>query len=249
MDNLRKYLQVINKTLEDTLVSEEENINKVADLMCEQIMKDNLVHIFGTGGHSIMAGEEMFARAGGLVHINPILYTGISLSTGSMKCKIERVPGIAEHVLNSYVLNPGDLIIINNVAGLNSMTIDAAMECKKRGLNVVGLVSKTFAASVPAGHVQRHPSNLNLHEVADIVIDLKVPVGDALIKIEGCEQNIAPISTIIISFVLHSLTIRTVEKLIAKGFTPPVWRSGNIPGGDEANAGYKAKMLGRIKHM
>jgi uncharacterized phosphosugar-binding protein len=249
MDNLRKYIEIATKAMKDTLETEEQNIDKVAELMCEQIMKDNLIHVFGTGGHSIMAGEEMFARAGGLVHINAILYPGISLASGSMKCKIERVPGIAEHVLNSYVLNPGELMIINNVAGLNAMTIDAALECKKRGLTVVGLVSKEFAQSVPAGHVQRHPSNKNLQDIADIVIDMKVPVGDAVIEVDGCDQKLAPISTIVISFVVHALTIRTVEKLVERGFKPPVWRSGNIPGGDEANMALKKKYLGRIKHM
>jgi uncharacterized phosphosugar-binding protein len=38
--------------------------------------------------------------------------------------------------------------------------------------------------------------------------------------------------------------IRIVAKLVDRGVEPPVWRSGNAPGGDEANA----RFLGRFRH-
>ena len=35
--------------------------------------------------------------------------------------------------------------------------------------------------------------------------------------------------------------IRTVAKLLDRGIEPPVWRSGNAPGGDEANGRFLSR--------
>lgn len=250
MDNLVKYLDIIKNNLEKILLEERENIEKASDLISEKIVEGRLLYIFGTGGHSIMAGEELFKRAGGLALISPIFFPGVSLVTGlSSNTRVERVQGIAEFVMEPHELEEGDVLIISNAAGLNALTIDAALVAKKKGVTVIGIVSKEFANNVPAGHEARHPSNKNLHEVSDICIDLKVPLGDAVIAIEGLEQKTAPISTINISFVLHSLIIRVIEKLLQKGIQPPVWRSANIPGGTEYNENISKKYRHLIKHL
>lgn len=250
MDNLAKYLGIVQKNLERILTEERENIEKASDIISEKLAEERVLYVFGTGGHSIMAGEELFSRAGGLASISPIFFPGLSLVTGfSENTKVERVQGIAEIVMESHELKKGDVIIINNAAGINAVTIDAALVAKKKGMIVIGLVGKEFANNVPAGHEARHPSNKNLHEVSDISIDLKVPLGDAVIDIEGLEQKTAPISTINIAFVLHSLIIRVIEKLLQKGIQPPVWRSGNIPGGTEYNKKFREKYRRLIKHL
>jgi uncharacterized phosphosugar-binding protein len=62
-------------------------------------------------------------------------------------------------------------------------------------------------------------------------------------------MKIAPVSTIINSFILQLLNIRTVEKLIEKGMKPEVWISANIPGGMDRNKEYVAKYLDIIKPL
>jgi len=250
VDNLVKYLNIIKKSLDSILIEERENIEKASDIISKKIAEGKLLYIFGTGGHSIMAGEELFKRAGGLALISPIFFPGVSLVTGlSSNTRVERVPGIAKFVMESHGLKEGDVLIINNAAGINALTIDAALLAKERGITVIGIVSKEFANNVPPGHEARHPSNKNLHEVSDVSIDIKVPLGDAVIDIEGLEQKTAPISTINIAFVLHSLIIRVIEKLLQKGIQPPVWRSANIPGGTEYNKNISDKYLHLIKHL
>ena len=57
----------------------------------------------------------------------------------------------------------------------------------------------------------------------------------ATAEVEGCEQNIGPTSTFCNCFVADCLVLETCKYLVSKGYTPPVFRSGNMPGGDEYN--------------
>jgi uncharacterized phosphosugar-binding protein len=76
-----------------------------------------------------------------------------------------------------------------------------------------------------------------------------MPFGDAVLEIKGIKQKVAPVSTIINSFIVNSIVARTVEKLIEKGIDPPIWTSANIPGGEEVNKKWIEKYKGRIKHL
>jgi uncharacterized phosphosugar-binding protein len=40
-----------------------------------------------------------------------------------------------------------------------------------------------------------------------------------------------------------------VSKLVERGIEPPVWRSGNAPGGDEANAKFIDRFAGRVRTL
>jgi uncharacterized phosphosugar-binding protein len=43
--------------------------------------------------------------------------------------------------------------------------------------------------------------------------------------------------------------IKTVEKIKEKGIKPPIWISGNVPGGMEFNKQYIEKYYEKIKHL
>ena len=51
------------------------------------------------------------------------------------------------------------------------------------------------------------------------------------------------------AYALNCLVIRTVAKLVERGIEPPVWRSGNAPGGDEANARFISRFRGRVRAL
>jgi uncharacterized phosphosugar-binding protein len=57
------------------------------------------------------------------------------------------------------------------------------------------------------------------------------------------------VSTFANAFALNCLVIRTVAKLVEQGVEPPVWRSGNAPGGDEANARFLARFRDRVRWL
>jgi uncharacterized phosphosugar-binding protein len=97
--------------------------------------------------------------------------------------------------------------------------------------------------------VARHPSKHNLHNLVDVVLDSKIEVGDAVIDVAGLDQRVAAISAVAHAHLLNALAAETVDLLVKEGVTPPIWMSGNAPGGDEANARFIARFKGRIKKL
>ena len=151
--------------------------------------------------------------------------------------KVERIPGYAKAVLESYGVGKtsGEVLLIINAYGINSMTIDCALEAKRLGVTSIAITSSSFAERVPKEHPSRHPTGKNLYQTVDIYLNNHLPYGDAILKVEGCEQNIGPTSTFCNCFVADCLVLETCKYMVSKGYTPPVLRSGNMPGGDEYN--------------
>jgi len=48
---------------------------------------------------------------------------------------------------------------------------------------------------------------------------------------------------------LNMIMVTVVEQLLARQIHPPVFMSGNVPGGFEQNQVYIEKYRGRIKHL
>lgn len=240
-----KYFEEIQKRIECIQKTELKNISIASDLVTNSLINDGIVHVFGTG-HSLILAEEVFYRAGGLAPINPLLDAGVSLREGGTRSTLmERLEGYAKVISNYYNLEEKDVIIIVSNSGRNAVPIEMAIEAKKKGLKVVAITSVEFSKSAPS----RHSSGKYLFDVADIIINNYVPPGDAVIKLEGLEQKMGPISTIINAFILHLIMMLAAQKMLRFGKTPPVWVSANIEGGDEFNEKFIRKYKNRIKHM
>lgn len=182
--------------------------------------------------------------------MDAMLDCGTSLMMGAKRSNIvERTPGYGLGVFDMYDCKPGEVIIICNAYGINSMTIDVAMEAKRRGMITVGITSRSFCDVVPPGHPARHPSNQNLYEIVDYWLDSHVPYADACAKIDGMDQEVAGSSVLCNSFVWNLLLIEICRTLAARGVKPPVWMSGNAVGGDEANYQLEQKYFPRVKHL
>ncbi len=243
------YNKIINH-LEVLKNEEHDNILKAAEMLKEQIKQDKIVYAYGPGGHSNLGPQEIFFRAGGLMHISAMLDEGTLLSNGALRSMaIERTPGYGNIVVDDYNLKKGDLLILINAYGINSAVIDAALEARRRGVKIIAVTSIKHADNTPANHPARHPSKENLYQLADVVLDSKVEVGDAVVEIEGLDQKVAAMSTFANAFLLNSLVAETVNGLIKDGIVPPIWTSGNATGGDEANRKLYGKFIGRIKKL
>jgi uncharacterized phosphosugar-binding protein len=83
----------------------------------------------------------------------------------------------------------------------------------------------------------------------DVVLDSKVRVGDAVVEIEGLNQPVRAMSTFANAYLVNALVAETVKLLVEEGITPPIWTSGNAPGGDEANARFIDRFRGRIRKL
>ena len=246
LDYLSKVIELLKKVEEE----QSENISKAADLMVGAIEKDQLIHVYGGGGHTTLVMGEMFFRAGGLANINPIMETGLSVFNQALKyLELERTVNYGRSIVKYSRIQKGEVLIIFHNIGINAATIDAAMEAKESGAKIIAVSSSFWQNDMPKDHFIRHPNKLNLFDLADVCIDDYNPVGDAVLKLDGLETSIAPISNIIDFYIAHRLEIATVKKCIEKGITPPIWSSANAPGGDEINAKYVEKYLPRVKSL
>jgi uncharacterized phosphosugar-binding protein len=250
MNLANQYFDAIQSILKRISLEEEVSIAEAGLAMAKRLMRDRPIHVLGTGAHSFMGAEEMMYRSGGLVQVDAILDGGLSLTGGARRSTaIERIPQYMCSVLKTYDLQPEDVIIIVNAYGVNCATIDAAIYSHSIGLTVIGITSVEHARSLPADHPARHPSRKNLFEVADIVVDTKVPVGDAVLSIDGLRQKAGPVSTYANSFALNLISLSAIEECLANGYVPPIWQSGNSPGGDDANRENLSKYSQHIKHL
>jgi uncharacterized phosphosugar-binding protein len=244
------YLNQVINLLKKVETEQSENIAKAADLMVEAIKNDQLIHVYGGGGHTTLVMGEMFFRAGGLSNINPIMETGLSVFNQALKyLELERTVNYGRSIVKYYNIQKDEVLIIFHNIGINAATIDAAMEAKESGAKIIAVSSSYWQDEMPAEHFIRHPNKMNLFDLADVCIDDYNPVGDAVVKVEGLDTPIAPISNIIDFYIAHRLEIATVKKCIDKGITPPIWSSANAPGGDEINAKYIKKYFPRVKSL
>lgn len=242
---MQTYFNEVQQYLIEIMETEKDSMKEAAQVIAEQIKKDKVVYVYGPGGHSNLASQEVFFRAGGLMHISAILDEGTLLSGGALRSMaIERTEGYGKIVIEDYGLQKGDLLLLVNAYGINTATIEAALEAKKRGVTIISVSSYNHANNTPAEHPARHPEKLNLHEISDISIDSKIKPGDAVIEVEGQEQKVGAVSTFTNAFILNTITIEVVNILAKENIQPPIWKSGNVMGGDEWNN----QFIGQFKH-
>lgn len=245
-----QYRKAIDSIFDEIEKNNEESFVKAAQWMADAIERDELIHVVGSGGHSNMGAEELLWRAGGLAPIDAMLDAGTNLIHGAKRSNIiERLPGYGIKIFDLYPCKAGEVIIIVNAYGINAMTIDMCEEAHRRGMKVIAITSKSFCQNVPKDQPSRHPSGKNLYEIADVFVDCCLPMGDAIVDIEGMEQRVGATSTFCNAYCLNSLVIETCRILRERGVNPPVWCSANAPGGDQKNKALEEKYIPRVKHL
>ena len=241
----KTYLRNIQRLLENLENTQEQVIEQVAQACAECIYNGGLLYFFGTG-HSHMICEEPFYRAGGLACIYPILETDLMLHEGASKSSsYERLEGLGNVVVSHTPLGKGDVLFLISNSGRNCAIIDAALEAKKRGAITVAITSIYHTTSVTS----RHSNGLNLYQVCDFVLDNGGIVGDASVELPGLEQKIAPTSSVIDITLVNLVLVNTVELLLEKGMTPPVFTSANTDQGDSANKSILETYKPRIPNL
>jgi len=224
------------RSLLDRIAEQADAIARVAEACADAIAADGLVHLFGTG-HSRIPVEEMFPRYGSYPGFNPMVelsmtyHTQVVGANGQRQAMfIERMPGLAEAILANYELRPTDVMIVFSASGLSAVPIEMALGARDRGLTVVAVTS---VAQSLAGE-PRHEAG-RLLDVADLVLDLGTPPGDALVEIDGLDTPVAPGSTVAAVVLVNEIKAQTAALLVERGAMPPVLTSAAIVG-PEASA-------------
>ena len=228
--NTRRVLDAIESTQLD-------NIRDAAALMSDSIAAERWVHTFGCG-HATIPVEEMYPRIGGFVGFHPMVelpLTFFTRVTGEMGIHqflfLERAEGYGRAIMKSYDFDPRDTMWIFSHTGINNVNIDVALRAKELGMRVVA----TGSAEQAATSRLRHPSGQRLFDVADVVIDTRVPAGDSSVPLEGHVDNVGPISTMAFVAVVW-MTITTVAELLAdRGVKLYIHPSHNVPGDTTAH--------------
>src|SRR5690625_5058476 len=250
MELMNNYYKEVTSYLKDIMSTETSSMKKAAEAIAAHVKDDKIFYVYGPGGHSNLASQEVFFRAGGLMHASAILDEGTLLSSGALRSMaIERIPGYGRVVIDDYHLQVGVLLIIVNAYGINAATIDAALEASERGVTTIGVCSVEHAEQTALDHPARHPSKKNLHNVTDYYIDSKIKVGDAILTIEGQEQKVGAVSTFTNAFILNNVCIEATNLLAKENIQPPIWKSGNATGGDEWNEQFIDRFKGKIKKL
>jgi uncharacterized phosphosugar-binding protein len=244
------YLELVTALIARIADEESGAIIRAGAAVADRVAEDRLIYVIGPGGHSQIGAEEVFSRAGGLACIRSFIDQGFFLGNGAARSMaIERTPGYARALLRGSELGDGDILIIVNAYGINSATIDSADYAHEVGATTVGVTSLENQRGLPADHPSRHPSKRNLCDLVDIVIDTKMPLGDALMTVDGVREKVGPVSTIANAFAMNAVMLEAIAELARRGVEPPVWRSSNSPGGDEANVAIHQRYHGRIADL
>jgi uncharacterized phosphosugar-binding protein len=231
------WLSNARAVMDDIQATQLPAIRQAAELMADSIAAERWVHTFGCG-HATIPVEEMYPRIGGFVGFHPIVelpLTFFTRITGEMGIHqflfLERAEGYGQAIMKAYTFDPRDTMWIFSHTGINNVNIDVALRAKELGLKVVA----TGSAEQAASSTPRHPSGKKLFDLADVVIDTRVPAGDSSVPLTGHQDKVGPVSTMAFVTVVW-MTITTVAELLAaRGVRLFIHPSHNVPGDTTAH--------------
>jgi len=213
---------LIVELLDQALERNAAAIGDVAAAIATTILAGRHVYAFGAG-HSLALVGEMHRRAGGMKVVRPLWNSELtSRSDEEAAGKLENLPGYYKDLTGGLDWGPGDLCWVISNSGRNVLVVELALEARRHGVTVVGLVSAAHAATVSAA-----PGLPKLPEIADYLLDNGGCFGDAALDVTGLAGRMAPTSTIVGAALVHAVWAEAAERLTARGHVPEVWASAN----------------------
>src|SRR5437899_1861310 len=193
-----RYFGAAIARLTRLLEPQREALDRSAALCTKAIAQNGLVHLFGCG-HSRVLCEEMTPRQGCFVGWHTIVELGLTYHNPIVgpnglrqSLHLEKTPGYAEQILRNFAFGPHDVLIVISTSGIREVIIEMAEGAKRRGLPVIGVVSRAHCEQAgPA-----HPSGKKLIDVADVILDNGAPVGDGIVDLPSCRHKTGPFSTV-----------------------------------------------------
>ena len=232
----------------DRLAAEASSgpIAEAADIMADCLAAGGVIHAFGTG-HSEAFAMEMAGRAGGFIptsklSLRDVVLHGSHQVSELSASSLERDNTVADELFDIHPKDPRDIFMIASNSGVNGSVVGLAMAVKKAGHSLIALTSFEHTEAVGP----KHPSGRRLRDIADVTIDNLAPYGDVTFSLDS-GLKAGAVSSITAAFIAQLLTMMTAERMTARGLTPPLYISANIPGGDEHNNALLAAFEGRLR--
>lgn len=225
--------EFVEQLLKDVEQTQQANIESVAFALAETMEKGGLLQAFGSG-HSYGAALELTHRAGGFIPSKNIKEPALGA--------YESIEGVGTSFMKKVDVRPNDIVFVISNSGRNPLPIEVAIESKKKGAKVVAVTSLEASKKLTS----KHSSGKNLYEVADMVLDNRVPEGDSSIAVFGLDVKVCGMSSIATAVLLEAVVLRAVELLVERGIVPPIYKSQNIDGGREFNEAIEQAYIDRL---
>jgi uncharacterized phosphosugar-binding protein len=241
---LDQYFEAVRELEAYVIQSQRALLIEVAERMAETTRRDQRIFLFGTG-HSHLLAEEGFYRAGGLANVVPILAEHFMLhSMPTLGSRLERMPGLADMILDRYAPEPDEMLFIFSNSGVNQLPVEVALRGRDRKMLVVGISSFRYASQAPLSDL-----GLRLDQAVDLALDNGGTPGDALLELPEFPWRVAPSSTVICALLWNCLVSETARLLLQSGVTPPIFVSLNVTGAAEHNQALLEKWRRRNIHL
>ena len=219
------------------VAANREAIRAAAEAIARTGRAGGLVRPAGAG-HSLLPVVDAFYRAGGLAFVRPVWTPEIlALSGARAATAAERRRGLGLRVAREAGIEARDTVVVWSNTGVSPYPVEIASHAREVGATVVAVTSPTAGAAA-ALRAERP-----LAEVADVVIDTLVPVGDVSWPPE--RPATAPLSGLANAAVWTAVLV-AVDELDPEA---PRWRSSHLPGSAEANAALFAAYEPRIPEL
>ncbi len=240
---IERYFKKIAELLEEVYNTQKAAMEEAASMITRATTSGHSLFAFGCS-HSGLLVQDIYYRAGTFMLVNPLFGPGMSLSNDFPPTKtsaMERLPGLAPVILNESPVKAGDVLLVVSTSGRNRVPVEMVREAKARGLAVIALTSKAYSTAVAS----QDPAGAHVHDLADVVIDNRVPVGDAALAVDGLPAPLGPVSSVTGTAILHALMARVAEQWMEMGMDPPVYLSGNL----EQGPAYNRRMLEKYREV
>ncbi|MBN1172348.1 MAG: SIS domain-containing protein [Micromonosporaceae bacterium] len=242
------FLATVQAVIQRVIMPQEGAVARGASLIATAVQRGGVIQAFGSG-HSEALSMEIAGRAGGLIPANRIALRDLVLAGGADPAiladpGLERDPTIAKRLYELAGVSERDMFVLTSNSGVNGAVIELALLVKEHGHDLIAVTSLAHTRAV----VPRHRCGKRLADLADVVLDNGAPLGDAVLPLPG-GGAVGAVSSITGAILTQQLVVTAVGLLLAEGACPPIYRSVNVPGGDEHNQALEARYAGRIRRI
>lgn len=254
MSQANRYLQALHGILSDIEATQADALEEAARVCATSILAGGVVHVFGSG-HSRIVVEELWPRYGSFPGFHPIVelsltaYHQIVGANGQRQAMfLENVPGLGAQILRNFTLGENDALIAISSGGTSVVTVEIAEQFRGRGLPVIAVTGLQHSRLSTA----KAPSGKRLFEVADVVLDTRTPVGDAVVTLPGLTPPVGPTTTVAGTAIANAVKVRVAELLLAGGLVPAVLPSSLLVGAEQSALAFDAaydEHARRVAHL
>jgi len=230
-----RFMQVLDGMVGEITNTQGDKIRVAANLICQSIMKGGILQAFGSG-HSYGTALEICGRAGALIPSK--------VMEEPAHGDYETIEGVGREYMKRSDIRPEDIVVIISNSGRNPLPIEVAEYTREKGTKIIVVTSLAVSKTLTS----RHSSGKLLYEYADVVLDNCGVYGDAAVQLDGLPQKICATSAITGAILVNCMMCEAVEKMVSKGFLPPIYTSLNVDGGVNANQPYIEQYAQRIYH-